>query len=127
MIRPPPRSTLFPYTTLFRSCPRPPNLAPDLVARLLAQRREVVVHRPGLGQRRDRTHVLALEVQRPACLDLACPERGCQRLRRTVSAPKAAQIDDVPRKGMVRVRRALLSEMVHHRSRDGGQIVRSRQ
>src|SRR3712207_7400914 len=73
MIRPPPRSTLFPYTTLFRSCLRPPNLAPDLVARLLAQRREVVVHRPGLGQRRDRTHVLALEVQRPACLDLACP------------------------------------------------------
>src|SRR5688572_31754376 len=28
MIRRPPRSTLFPYTTLFRSCPRPPP--PDL-------------------------------------------------------------------------------------------------
>src|SRR3712207_8676167 len=26
MIRRPPRSTLFPYTTLFRSPPRPPNL-----------------------------------------------------------------------------------------------------
>src|SRR5947207_3658295 len=25
MMRPPPRSTLFPYTTLFRSTPRPPS------------------------------------------------------------------------------------------------------
>src|SRR3712207_8681398 len=28
MIRRPPRSTLFPYTTLFRSLPRPPPLPP---------------------------------------------------------------------------------------------------
>src|SRR2546427_2386983 len=28
MIRRPPRSTLFPYTTLFRSCPRPPWCRP---------------------------------------------------------------------------------------------------
>src|SRR5260370_7775307 len=28
MIRRPPRSTLFPYTTLFRSCPRPGARAP---------------------------------------------------------------------------------------------------
>src|SRR5689334_24071540 len=26
MIRRPPRSTLFPYTTLFRSCPAPPSI-----------------------------------------------------------------------------------------------------
>src|SRR5947199_5838981 len=37
MIRPPPRSTLFPYTTLFRSdrrrlCPRPPLRPPALGA-----------------------------------------------------------------------------------------------
>src|SRR5438445_4161061 len=29
MIRPPPRSTLFPYTTLFRSCRRRNNPSPD--------------------------------------------------------------------------------------------------
>src|SRR5215216_7371813 len=29
MIRRPPRSTLFPYTTLFRSCPRPARRSPD--------------------------------------------------------------------------------------------------
>src|SRR5438270_1846167 len=36
MIRPPPRSTLFPYTTLFRSVrdDRPAQTAPVLVARL---------------------------------------------------------------------------------------------
>src|SRR5688572_31762951 len=28
MIRPPPRSTLFPYTTLFRSCPEPRRRRP---------------------------------------------------------------------------------------------------
>src|SRR5256886_16840022 len=30
MTRPPPRSTLFPYTTLFRSCGPRPNLAVDV-------------------------------------------------------------------------------------------------
>src|SRR2546429_7792427 len=35
MIRRPPRSTLFPYTTLFRSTP-PPGLAPDLRVHSLA-------------------------------------------------------------------------------------------
>src|SRR3712207_8960774 len=46
MIRRPPRSTLFPYTTLFRSlghpCPvadvPPPPAAPDLLARLRGRR-----------------------------------------------------------------------------------------
>src|SRR5947209_17874039 len=34
MFRRPPRSTLFPYTTLFRSCPRPPRPpAPPRLAR----------------------------------------------------------------------------------------------
>src|SRR2546430_4222601 len=32
MIRRPPRSTLFPYTTLFRSCPRSGSPAPVLAA-----------------------------------------------------------------------------------------------
>src|SRR2546429_4080750 len=36
MIRRPPRSTLFPYTTLFRSTP-PPGLAPDLRVHSLAE------------------------------------------------------------------------------------------
>src|SRR3712207_7239096 len=36
MIRRPPRSTLFPYTTLFRSCRRPP---PDLLPAVGGERR----------------------------------------------------------------------------------------
>src|SRR5689334_24792918 len=34
MIRPPPRSTLFPYTTLFRSTPMKAMVPPILVARI---------------------------------------------------------------------------------------------
>src|SRR3712207_7778467 len=46
MIRRPPRSTLFPYTTLFRSAPRPAD--PDqLVGGLLVVRRE---HHADTGQ-----------------------------------------------------------------------------
>src|SRR5258708_29483694 len=40
MIRRPPRSTLFPYTTLFRSCPslwRPPPLAPAIKGKPFAR------------------------------------------------------------------------------------------
>src|SRR3712207_8120822 len=49
MIRRPPRSTLFPYTTLFRSVRRPPGqLPPD---GLLRQRRQVESRRPsGCGE-----------------------------------------------------------------------------
>src|SRR3989442_9047926 len=55
MIRRPPRSTLFPYTTLFRSLPLQPI---HLAVELLDQRKvavhclvDDVVHRPGSGQR----------------------------------------------------------------------------
>src|SRR2546426_5810838 len=44
MIRRPPRSTLFPYTTLFRSLsrrPRPPGLVPAPPSRLRPRRRAV--------------------------------------------------------------------------------------
>src|SRR3712207_8006351 len=46
MIRRPPRSTLFPYTTLFRSCRASPTVSPAL--RLHLSRR--VSRRPGLLQ-----------------------------------------------------------------------------
>src|SRR5256886_7017703 len=39
MIRRPPRSTLFPYTTLFRSCPLRPRRVDAAVVRLVAERR----------------------------------------------------------------------------------------
>src|SRR6266496_6149395 len=40
MIRRPPRSTLFPYTTLFRSCPRPPSPSPDTDRRPAPRRQD---------------------------------------------------------------------------------------
>src|SRR2546430_4245682 len=63
MIRRPPRSTLFPYTTLFRSEDEVEPLEDHEVARV---RREVRAHRRlGLrrlaaGEQRDRLHVAAL-------------------------------------------------------------------
>src|SRR3712207_9577848 len=45
MIRRPPRSTLFPYTTLFRSAPRDPDvLAVRCPGHLLVHRRHVALH-----------------------------------------------------------------------------------
>src|SRR5690625_6190664 len=72
MIRPPPRSTLFPYTTLFRSHPLGGDQ--DRRAPLRAQRRGGGVDaRPGPGSRRDhggaddprpRFHLLAAHPRR---------------------------------------------------------------
>src|SRR3712207_7788455 len=53
MIRRPPRSTLFPYTTLFRSCDRPPldqrdrSRGPASGGRAAHLRRDHVLHVPG--------------------------------------------------------------------------------
>src|SRR2546422_6906250 len=44
MIRRPPRSTLFPYTTLFRSVGGPPRVGQERVGERLT-RKEVVAHR----------------------------------------------------------------------------------
>src|SRR5256885_9936184 len=41
MIRPPPRSTLFPYTTLFRS-PIPPTASPSMAGEAPASARRIV-------------------------------------------------------------------------------------
>src|SRR5437660_4787025 len=61
IIRPPPRSTLFPYTTLFRSpgrpapqpaaCGRPAALAPGLTKAVLAQARRSEEHTSELQSR----------------------------------------------------------------------------
>ena len=74
----------------------PADLAPDLVALLLAERREVAVEVDALGQRDDRADVLALDVERPALGDLAGTERRGERVSRRVAAAQAAQVDDVP-------------------------------
>ena len=58
------------------------DLAPDLVALLLAERREVVVDVGAVGQGHDRADVLALDVERPAL--------GRSRARRTPSASASA-------------------------------------
>ena len=75
----------------------PADLAPDLVAVLLAERREVGVH---VGPDRERDHradVLALDVERPALGHLARPEGGGQGVRGRVAAAQPTEVDDVPR------------------------------
>src|SRR5438046_8573719 len=63
MIRRPPRSTLFPYTTLFRSCPpRPPNRAPEPAAAATRVRRRAEA-RQDLRQRRVRSEEHTSELQ----------------------------------------------------------------
>src|SRR2546426_9066940 len=53
MIRRPPRSTLFPYTTLFRSCARPAASATPTRCTSAGSRRRWPEQRPG-GRRGDR-------------------------------------------------------------------------
>src|SRR5256885_8647938 len=62
MIRRPPRSTLFPYTTLFRSCQ--PQLALDDAARCLARVQPWVL----AGGREDRSEEHTSELQSPCNL-----------------------------------------------------------
>src|SRR3712207_7888203 len=50
MIRRPPRSTLFPYTTLFRSFPIPSRLRVGVAAHRQEHRGGRCVHLPALGQ-----------------------------------------------------------------------------
>ncbi len=78
----------------------PADLAPDLVALLLAERREVAVEVDAVRQRHDRAHVLALDVERPALADLPGTERRAERVGRRVAAAEAAEVDDVPGRGV---------------------------
>src|SRR2546429_3240434 len=64
MIRRPPRSTLFPYTTLFRSDLRPPPAAPRHhveVGGSAAQQRAAQRHIAGEGKRRSEEHTSELQ------------------------------------------------------------------
>src|SRR2546425_6988272 len=61
MIRRPPRSTLFPYTTLFRSIPRPARLAASAPLGLVGAAVRAAEHRPSL------THGRPRRAMRAAC------------------------------------------------------------
>ena len=98
---------------------RAADLAPDLVALLLAERGEVLLHVGAGRQRHDRADVLALDVERPALGDLARPERRGQRVRGRIAAAQAAQVDDVPRPAL-----GGLGEVVGERRGDGRQVGR---
>src|SRR5689334_23844360 len=64
MIRRPPRSTLFPYTTLFRSPVRIPIFGDQQVAGLRGRRIELDRHAPGLpGGDRSEEHTSELQSQ----------------------------------------------------------------
>src|SRR5256885_5136097 len=74
MIRRPPRSTLFPYTTLFRS-PRRPNPLPDWVFVLEEGLDEGLVH-----QRHRRRRAGVSEVEAAAPEDAGAQDRKSTRL-----------------------------------------------
>src|SRR5438309_6943548 len=61
MIRRPPRSTLFPYTTLFRSCRRPIDLLGRVGRRLVTG--AVALRRDGLPVLRSEEHTSELQSQ----------------------------------------------------------------
>src|SRR2546426_9378847 len=65
MIRRPPRSTLFPYTTLFRSPARPATLARRARRRLVSRARAA---RPGAPPHRVRSEEHTSELQSPCNL-----------------------------------------------------------
>src|SRR5437588_8676536 len=87
MIRRPPRSTLFPYTTLFRSC----LIWLDLVASLPLIKERILVIISGRLRSEER-------FSRNAETDLVCRlllekknrNRGCRRGRRVRAAPPSA-------------------------------------
>src|SRR5690348_18013757 len=92
MIRRPPRSTLFPYTTLFRSLWSSQQVAPEVAARRLAERRIGVL---ALGVDRSEEHTS--ELQSPVhlvCRLLLEKKKTPRRARRgrAQSVPPAAPI-----------------------------------
>ena len=101
----------------------PADLAPDLVALLLAERREVVVHRGADRQVDDRADVLALHVERPALGDLARPERRRPGRRPRDHRSAAGGGRSRPRVGRPRVVR----EMVDERGGDRREVRRRAQ
>src|SRR5690348_17598906 len=69
MLRPPPRSTLFPYTTLFRSSLRQRRAPYSRVADPLARVVRAAAAQPGLGlPRDDRSEEHTSELQSPVHL-----------------------------------------------------------
>src|SRR2546426_5412053 len=91
MIRRPPRSTLFPYTTLFRSVPRLRAASGPLRGCLGAADRRVPVRAPGRRGNRDRSRRSeehTSELQSPCnlvCRLLLEKKKNPNRLRRTTS------------------------------------------
>src|SRR2546425_8414982 len=82
MIRRPPRSTLFPYTTLFRSLP--PSRTSARRTRSLTPRRGFVADRGGAGVRRHRSPI-SLPVRSP-------PERPGRRASSLARCPDGARV-----------------------------------
>ncbi len=106
---------------------RPADLATDLVTDLLAQGREVLVEGRLRRQERHRADVLALDVERPAAVDLARPEGARQGVGRGVAAAQAPQVHDVPGLRVLVVIGRRRGQVGGHRVRHGREVVRRRQ
>ena len=103
----------------------PADLPANLVARLLVEGREERFEFGPLGKVRDRADVLTLEIERPALAHLATAECRREDVGSRVAATEPAKIDDVPRRGMARIRgRGVVGEVIRDRVRDRRQIGR---
>src|SRR2546427_9071438 len=102
MIRRPPRSTLFPYTTLFRSLRDPAGAAVNARRRLdeeLNQRRVSLLARDERGGRRDQLHIarrhVAREIGDAARQGDRADERIAPRIR--LSLRELVELDEIGR------------------------------
>ena len=101
----------------------PTNLAADLVALLLVERREEVIERAAHRQGHHGTDVLALDVERPAGVDLGGAEGSGEGIDRWIAAAQASQVHDVPVAG----RGGSSTEIRHQGLGHGIEVPRGRQ
>src|SRR2546425_5851406 len=96
MIRRPPRSTLFPYTTLFRSIPRRPAGRDDVAAPCRQHRnrqRDAGVHRPNTRALTARSEEHTSELQSLAYLVCRLLLEKKKNIQKTYLSPKNMTTD----------------------------------
>src|SRR2546425_10610499 len=96
MIRRPPRSTLFPYTTLFRSLPPPPDPVPKPVRSVPVANASGETTGPTLGLDTRPQHAGAGQLIQLAAIEVSAPQRQHDDETLEFHAPRIARIGPAP-------------------------------